>query len=149
MGTAIQRLRAEAENRTRDEIYASDDANSQPSVWSMDDICDVLLNVLCCVMASDGRASRSERNCINDLMKKVQAPWDDDDVERRIDDFVRRVQDCGYRNVLQETLASIDVFKRIGREKVLIRCIDEVARAAQAVEGREQALCQQIKQMLT
>jgi hypothetical protein len=147
MGVVIQRLRSEAEKQTYKESYDKS-VDDQPSVSSLEDVCEVLLNVLCCVMASDGRASTSERERIKQLMGKVQAPWSDEVIERRINEFIQRIRDVGSRVVFQDTLSSVEIFKRVGREKVLIRCIDEVADAAQGVGEQEQAMCRQIKQLL-
>lgn len=104
-----------------------------------------LLEVLCCLMVSDGRASRSEKRCIEELFIKLQSPWSGSEVEARIAEFIDRVQSDGYRNTLAEALKNVEIFRHLGKEEVLLQCLDAVANADEKLDDRELQLCQRVR----
>ena len=106
---------------------------------------DVLLEVLCCLMVADGRASSSEKNRIRELMAKVRSPWTDSEVDDHMAAFINRVQRDGYRRTLAAALKDVDIFKRVGKQDVLLRCLDAVAGADEKLGDRELQLCQHVK----
>jgi hypothetical protein len=109
---------------------------------------DVLLEVLCCVMVADGRASSSEKKRIRELMAKVRSPWTDSEVDGRMAQFIDRVQKDGYRRTLATALKDVEVFKRVGKQDVLLRCLDAVARAGGTLGDRELQLCRRVKAII-
>ena len=113
-----------------------------------DNAFDVLIEVLCCVMVADGRASTSEKKCIRDLMAAVRASWTDCKVEAHITVFIGRVQKDGYRRTLASALKAVEVFKHTDKQSVLIQCLDAVVAADEQLDDREIQLCQRIKSCL-
>lgn len=105
----------------------------------------VMLEILCCLMVADGRASSSEKKRIHELMTKLRSPWNDSEVGERIADFIERVQKEGYRKTLAVALEDVKDFKKIGKQDVLLRCLDEVAQADEKVGDRELQLYQRVK----
>lgn len=106
---------------------------------------DILLEVLCCLMVADGRASSSQKKCIRELMAKVRSPWTDTEVEDRMAKFIDRVRRGGYRRILAAALKDVGVFKRVGKQDVLLRCLDAVARADGKLCDKELQFCQRVK----
>jgi len=108
----------------------------------------VLLEVLCCLMVADGRASSSEKQRIRELMAKLHSPWSDSEVNDRIAAFINRVQTNGYRKTLAVALKDVEVFKQVGKQEVLLRCLEAVAKADGTVSDRELQLCQRVKAII-
>jgi uncharacterized tellurite resistance protein B-like protein len=109
-----------------------------------DHLFPILLDVLCCLMVADGRASRSEKRCIHDLMIELHSPWNDSEIDDRIAQFIAWVQTDGYRKALAVSLKDVEVFKQVGRQDVLLKCLDSVAKADEKMTDRELQLCQRI-----
>jgi hypothetical protein len=122
-------------------------SSALPETQSLDVVYDALLDILCSVMVADGRASKSERACIVDLMRKVNSNMTDEEVEQRIDHYIGAISSHGYQHVLAQTLTKVSIFKRIGKQDVLSRCIDAVIASDSKIDAREKALCDRIKQL--
>ena len=78
-------------------------------------------------------------------MSKVNSGWSDDECEGRISTFIGDIQTHGYQTILRTSLSRIPMFTRIGREGVLIKCVNLVANADGKLSERELALCDQIR----
>lgn len=104
-----------------------------------------LFDILCCIMVADGRVSASEKTSIRDVMSKVNSGWSDDECDSRISAFIGDIQTHGYQTMLRRSLSRIPMFKRIGRESVLIKCVNLVANADGKLSDRELALCDEIR----
>ena len=154
----IERQRRENERRSREPVDAIvqnvgisfDRRTSVPAAPtpSTDDICFALLRILCCMMVADGRASRSERVRIHEIMDKAKAPWTGDVVNQNIDVFIHDISVNGYRKVLAESLSKVPMFKQIGRTTELLQCIEAIASTDVQFDDRERALCDRIKGLL-
>lgn len=107
-----------------------------------------MLDILCCVMVADGRASRSEKRCIHELMTKLGSPWNDSEVTKRISAFIERVRKDGYQETLALALKEVKLFKRLGKQGVLLRCLDAVARADGNVTDKEFQLCRRVREIV-
>ena len=108
-----------------------------------------LLNILCCVMVADGRASKIEKTRIKSLMKKLRAPWTSDEVDERITSFIGEVQSKGFPKVLNESLRSVKWFRSQDRQEVLLKSIRAVALADGKASSKESVLCARIEGMLS
>lgn len=108
----------------------------------------VLLEVICCLMVADGHASKSEKSRIMELMAKVRSPWTNSEVNERMQSIIDRVRRDGYRQTLGVTLKDVEVFKQIGKQEVLLRCLSAVAEADENLTDREIQLCQRIKMIV-
>lgn len=115
---------------------------------SADTLFRTLLNILCCFMVADGRASRAEKTCIFGLLGKVNAPWDEEEMGMRVREFVATIESRGYSAVLEETLAGIYVFKLAQRERLLLECVNAVIASDSRIDERVLALSERIRRML-
>ena len=111
-----------------------------------DEIFQTLFSVLCCVMIADGRASRSEKTRIRELMCKAKAPWSRDSMDDRLSEFIRQVQTRGYNAVVSDTLSRVPLFKQLGRQDVLLKCVDSIAAADSKLDPKEKAFCDRIRE---
>ena len=123
----------------------SSDQESIPDNDTSDYLFDVLLDILCCVMVSDGRASTSERKCIRERMSEMQSPWTESQVDDHMAAFIVRVQNNGYRRTLATAMKDVEIFKRVGKQSMLLRCLHAVAQADGIVSDRERQLCERVK----
>lgn len=108
-------------------------------------IFEILMDAICCVMCADRKITTRERKAIHEILEKTKAPWDRNEIENRINNFVQRVKDKGLRCLVEKTCEKLPEFKRRGKENVLLRCIDYMARADGVVDMREMDLCERFK----
>ena len=106
---------------------------------------DVLLEILCCLMVADGRASTREKARIHDLMTRVQSPWSDSEIDDRIEEFLDRVQRDGYRRTQATALKNVELFRQIGKQDLLLKCLEIVAGADDKLTDLERQLCERVK----
>lgn len=107
-----------------------------------------LFDALCCIMIADGRASTSEKSAIREIMSKVQPGWTDDECNSRMTSFISAVQNQGYASIVRRTISQLSIFKQVGREGVLLKCIDIVATADATFSQREHDLRDQIRKSM-
>jgi uncharacterized tellurite resistance protein B-like protein len=108
----------------------------------------VLLDVLCCLMVADGRASNDEKKRIHEVMTRIRSPWNDTELDNRITAFIERLRRDGYRRTLSATLKDVKVFKHIGKPDALLKCLDAVASADEKLTDGERQFCQRVKMVL-
>jgi len=111
-------------------------------------IFDILLDALCCVMCADGKMSPEEQNAISVILGKVVCPWSTEEIDNKIVDFLRRVKSRGSDTVIQETCERLSEFKRRGKEKVLLKCIDYMAKADGVIDEEEIKIREKFKAAL-
>jgi uncharacterized tellurite resistance protein B-like protein len=98
----------------------------------------VLLEALCCVMVSDGKASRAERDAIVEILKKARAPLTPAEIDELIADFVSRVKDVGLREVLDRCAVDVGLCcTKRGNRKAFQRAFQVVADADDTFHGKE------------
>jgi uncharacterized tellurite resistance protein B-like protein len=107
-----------------------------------------LFQSLCCIMVADGRASRTERVKIMDVMRKMKSGWTEVHCDTQIDGFIERLKQDGYSKVLSESLACLTMFRNSGHEATVIKCIEAVAIADGKVDQRERELILKIAELL-
>lgn len=110
-----------------------------------EDICETLLHAVCCMMCADGRVERSELSAIGRILDKAEVSWDSDEINKRIKAFCERIRKEGYEAVVQETCREIRVFKEIGKEDLLRRCLRYIATADHSVHPKEVDLANRFK----
>ncbi|MBR9803321.1 DUF4236 domain-containing protein [bacterium] len=107
-----------------------------------------LFDLLCCIMVADGRASRREKTVIRDAMTGIKSAWSDEDCSSRISSFIAEIQSGGYASVLERSMAKLPMFKQVGCEATIAKCIDMVANADKTPSERERKLCDRIRRTL-
>ena len=105
----------------------------------------ILMDAICCVMCADKKVTVKERKAIYEILGKTKAPWDSDEINNRINGFIERVKKEGLDCIIQETCAKLSEFKRVGKEQVLLICIDFMARADGVIDEKERKLCEKFR----
>jgi hypothetical protein len=113
------------------------------------EIFEILMDAICCVMCADKKITTREREAVHKILEKTKAPWNRDEVDNRINAFVQQVKKNGLEDVIQKTCKNLPVFKKIGKEDVLFRCIDYMMRADREIDEREQKLCDKFRKAVT
>lgn len=113
-----------------------------------DEVFASLFDILCCVMACDGRVSVAEKQTIAQIMQKVGATWSSDFVETRIESYLNRVRELGYQQVLSQSMHQLSHFYVPKRKRVLLKCLDMMALADGRIADREENLCGRIRDQL-
>jgi hypothetical protein len=80
---------------------------------------EILLDVLCCVMTADGKASGSEKQQVAALMEEAGCQWTTDELGERISRFVSRVRTMGFPDVLHWTCDDARLLFNTGQGKFL------------------------------
>jgi hypothetical protein len=107
-----------------------------------------LLQTLCCVMVSDGRASRAEKQSIEKMLISARAPWRSEQISRYIDSFIQWVGRDGFRKVLASTLTDVAAFRDSPSKAMLFDCLDELVKADGQLNDREVQLCARIRMIV-
>ena len=128
---------------------ASDTSEATPKGTLYEYEYELLLDVLCCVMAADGRASAIEKQRIRTVMGKVQSTWSPTAVDEMIRRYIERVQKNGFGTVLKATLAGVDRLKKSGKGPVVLKCTEAIASADDEIHEREQKVCDRIRKAVT
>lgn len=104
-----------------------------------------LFRLLCCVMVADGRVSRTEREKIMAVMKRMKSGWSDEKCHQRIDSFIGDVKSMGFASVLDRAIDESKIFCGTGHESIVLKCLDEVAQADGVLHERESELLTRIR----
>jgi len=105
----------------------------------------VLFDLLCCMMAADGRVSSAEISKINQIMDKIRPGWTEDHCRTRINSFVNDVKTRGYVSMLEQAMSHLPMFKQQGRQRTLMKCMEAVANADGIHSDRERNLLDRIR----
>lgn len=108
-----------------------------------------LLEALCCVLAADGKVSKSERKVIFEILTKIKAPITEEQFEASLAGFVARVKSGGMSSVQE---ASIDRLKASSGDpadrRVYLQALLMVAKADGEVDQREEKLISRYRNAL-
>lgn len=139
---AQRRIRSLKETATPVSKETVRDVVTQPASQTLH---TALFNILCCIMVADGRASAREKSTIRAIMSKIDSGWSDDQCDGHLASYIGDVQSHGYATVLRRSMSQLPIFKQIGRDGVLVKCIDLVANADGKLSQRERDLCDRIR----
>lgn len=114
-----------------------------------DDVYLVMLDSLCCVMSADGIATSSEKAMIRDIMRWLEAPLDADAVDQCIENFCIRVANEGFPAVVDAITTEATLFKRMENSKVLLKCLEKVARADGKVQDAETDMIERFRAIVS
>jgi hypothetical protein len=106
---------------------------------------EVLMDAICCVMCADRRVTPKEKQAVHHIMKKINCPWDDSEIDNHIEVFIQRVRESGLAGAVKETRDRLPEFKRMHREEVLLKCVDYMMRVDCKIDEREARLCEQFR----
>lgn len=105
----------------------------------------ILMESLCCVMASDGRVTRRERAAILQVLADVGVRVTPKEVEEHIANFVSRVKEQGFRRVLADVVKELAApADEIENKRLFLRAISIVARADKQLDEAERQVVDQI-----
>ena len=133
-------------NRKSNDCLEQSDCDNEVSTEL--DPFDVLFHCICCVMASDGLASGLEKNAILTVMQKVKSNWSDEVIAKKLKAFLIDVAICGYEEILNRSIRNISIFKKVGREHVVINALNLVINADNKIDPREVSVLEKFKQAL-
>jgi uncharacterized tellurite resistance protein B-like protein len=108
---------------------------------------EILIDVLCCVMAADGKASASEKQHIAALMDEAGSQWTTDELGKRISRFVSRVRTMGFPDVLHWTCDDARLLLNTDQGKFLEDHL-RIAEAAPEIRPSERKVIDQICESL-
>lgn len=123
-------------------------APSEQASGDDDDLHTALLEILGCMMVADGRASRSEKERIRDILTERQAPWSAEEMDQRIQLFIHRVKKNGYRQTVANAMGKIELFQRRNQSEILIESLDAVAAADGMVTEREHEFGDRLRKLV-
>ena len=89
----------------------------------------IVLDALCCVMFADGTASASERKKVQELMRRIRAPWDEAEVDSRVRQFCERGKSVGFGAMVDEICSRVATIKSPKQKDALITCLKHVTEA--------------------
>jgi uncharacterized tellurite resistance protein B-like protein len=115
-------------------VVATSETRRQQAVG---DICSSLLDAMCCIMVADGKVDETEKQVIQKVMANAKAPWDEQEINVRIQTFVKRVNEQRFAAVLQQVCQELAEVKRLGKSSVFLKCLMAVAKADGTVERAE------------
>jgi tellurite resistance protein len=117
----------------------------KPEKEKQTDIYEILMDAVCCIMCADRKVTTRERRAIHTVLERTKAPWNEEQINNRINDFIQRVNNEGLNNVIQQTCKKLPEFKKRGKENVLAVCLDFMARADGSVDENEKQLIEKFK----
>jgi uncharacterized tellurite resistance protein B-like protein len=117
----------------------------KPQEEKREDIYEILMDAICCVMYADGKVTSKEREAVHNILKKTKAPWTKEDINKRIDGFLERAQKEGMEKIVQATCENLPEFKRRKKQEVLKVCLDFMARADGIADELEKKLIEKFK----
>ncbi|MCA9018767.1 MAG: TerB family tellurite resistance protein [Planctomycetaceae bacterium] len=104
----------------------------------------VVLDALSCIMFADGQASKLERAKIQQLMQRIRAPWDEEEVDSRMRDFRNRAASEGLKSIVDDVCRRASAIKDPRQKTALCRCVDQVMSADGEIHAKETAIRNQI-----
>lgn len=145
---AAEEGRRRLEEQRRLERAEAEATSDDSSAVTVEQLHEIAFDVMCCIMAADGRASVSEKAVIREIMRKLDSGWSDAECEDRLTSFIGDIRNHGYASIVKRAMSQIPKYKEAGRIPVLLKCIDMVAGADGRLSQREQDLCDRIRKSL-
>ncbi|MBS0208383.1 MAG: TerB family tellurite resistance protein [Planctomycetes bacterium] len=108
-----------------------------------------VFRLVCSVMAIDGKATKSERDCIKQVVRDAGFNWTPQAVEQGIDQFIEDIKNQGFSNVLATALNRVHSLRQPKWRDLVLNCMDTIARADGAVADHERQLCDRIRQLVS
>jgi hypothetical protein len=147
----IEDQRRQYENNARDALRQKHEVDSEPASVALrypsaKELEVALFELLCCVMIVDGRASRHEKAIIQNVMASATSEWSSEGCDSRIASFIREVEVSGFRSLLERSMERLKLFKQVGCESVIVRCIGKLEGDGQSLsDERRRELCKRIQ----
>ena len=69
-------------------------------------IFEILMDAICCVMCADKKVTTKERKAVHKILEKTKAPWDSDEINDRINRFIKRGKKEGFSDSWRGVLTS-------------------------------------------
>jgi len=102
----------------------------------------LILDALSCVMFADGKASKSERKTIWQLMQRIRAPWDESEVDQRLRDFRNRAVRDGLDTIAEDVCSRMSLIQVPRQQEALRKCLEHVVSADEEIAPKETAMKQ-------
>lgn len=146
--SSMQHLASLPVRRVADDRH-QEQTSTQINPLPQADFFDVLLDAVCCVMVSDGRASRAEKEQIASLFQGIQAPWDAGQIQQRVSSFIERIQREGFGRVMDSTCHDLTHFAHSQQHRdIVMQSISSVLHADGQIEAGERKVYARFRQAL-
>ena len=113
----------------------------------MPDQDNVVLDILCCVMVADGKASRCEKAHILELMANYASDKSKEEVGQHIIGFVAEVKSDGFKSVLKRSCTNARSLDNEDLGELVYLCY-ELADSDSEVDDREKKVIEQIRRQI-
>ena len=100
----------------------------------------IVLNALCCMMLADRSSSLEERQKITAIMQRFKAPWNEEEIDQRMREFVMRTKNSSYNSVLDETCQELNNITEPKQKDAIKKCLDKVASADGIIDQKEKEI---------
>ena len=97
----------------------------------------LILEALCLVMCASGRASRNKKHLIRDLMKRLQAPWSEDETKGKVKEFLAGLDSAKFKQSLNDVCKKVPQLLKPQEREVLLKCVDSVTKADESADEKE------------
>lgn len=106
------------------------------------DFFKVLFDSLCCIIYADRKVSNSERQALYKLIERTKIPLEHEEIDKRIEAHILKIEKYGLDLAVRETCEALAQFRGRGKENVLQKCLDYIARADGVISEDEKKLCE-------
>lgn len=104
--------------------------NSEP-------VFEALLESLCCIMLADQKVSKVEAHKIRSILQKVNSPWEDSEVKKRIQAAIAEAKHKGLDKFVQQASEKLAVVKSPRQRSTFVKCFDLIVSADGRADDRE------------
>jgi uncharacterized tellurite resistance protein B-like protein len=99
-------------------------------------------------MCADKKVTESEREAVHRLINKTKAFYNANQIDARIDTFMKRVEEQGLETIVNSTCERIPLFTKIGKKELLLKCIRYMMYADGKINRQEVQLCKKFETSL-
>lgn len=103
-------------------------------------IYQLLLDAMCCVMLADNHVAKSEAHRVLAVLKKLGAPWPEEELRERIKSGMNSVRKSGIELSVSDTCTRLRQLTSEKQRKSVLKCIDLVAEANGDVSTQEREM---------
>jgi len=133
---------------TQPATIAPGDPRSDRNKVSQDQIFQLALDAMCCMMVADRHVARAELVKIRKLMEQLKCSWPTGELQRRVNEFVSLVKRSGVDEVVERVCLDLGAVISERQCKTILKCIDLIAMADGHLDDRERVIRRRIKEAL-
>ena len=85
---------------------------------------------------------------IQAILHKTRAPWNSDEIKDRIRVCAKDIKSIGLYEVFERVLEDVYLFRRKGKEEILLKCIEMYVQHEGQLSSSAQELCDKVTMVL-